>query len=100
MSGNELWVKLCPADLAFSLGPATLPFKGQSLFDLDTEFLGLVNLSFFSSSSCKQIRGESTATVSVQALGLMQAPFYTLHAKLLGRQALVFKFFQCMYIWK
>lgn len=67
MSGNILWIKLCPADLAFRLGPATLPFKGQSLFDLDTEFLGLVNLSFFFFSSCKQIRGEPTATVSVRA---------------------------------
>lgn len=41
VSGNALQIKLCPADFAFKLGPATQLFKGQSLFDLDTAFLGL-----------------------------------------------------------
>lgn len=75
MSGKVLKIKLCPADFAFKLSPTTPLFKGQSLFDLDTAFLGLVkkNLSRFFFSK-KQIR-ESAATASVQALALMQIPF-------------------------
>lgn len=78
MSGNVLQIKLCPADFAFKLSPTTPLFKGQSLFDLDTAFLGLVkkNLSrFFFFLEADKRRRESAATASVQALALMQIPF-------------------------
>jgi len=74
VSGNILWIKLCPADLAFRLGPATLPFKGQRLFDLDTEFLGLVNLSFFFFFFLQADKRRTNSNCFSPGLGLMQVP--------------------------